>query len=254
MATHMKGSDRWMLPLSAILLVMGGLLGVQVHTQSLRTDPFGGRRTSALGEMLRSTEVQSNAKTKEIDSLRVKLAKYENAAGSDTDVSKLLAKTLAESKLQLGLVPVKGPGIVVELADSTAPIPKEMQGSDITPWVVHDYDLIQMTNELWADGAEAISINGQRIVTGSAINCAGRLIQVNHVPVAPPFIFRAIGNRQNLVAGLNMPGAIVQNLRANQLQVKVTSQEMVEVPAVEVAPRIQFAKPSLKEVAKEPTQ
>ena len=48
-----------------------------------------------------------------------------------------------------------------------------------------------------------------------------------------------------------MPSAIVQNLRANQLQVSVTAKEVVEVPAIEVAPKIQYSKPVLKEVAQE---
>jgi uncharacterized protein YlxW (UPF0749 family) len=251
MATMTKGSERWLLPLSAILLVMGGLVGLQVHTQSLRGETEIGRRTSALGEMLRSNQTQVEAYKKEIGDLRTRLAKYETTATKDEGMSQLITEELQTSRAALGLVPLRGPGITLEISDSTLPA---IKGVDAEPFLVHDWDLIQLLNELWADDAEAISVNGQRIVLGSSVICSGRLVQVNHVPISAPFVFTAIGAVDNLVSGLNIRNGVLDTMKGFGLKVKLTAHEQVELPAVSVAPKFQFARPVIKETTQEVTQ
>ena len=251
MTAMTKASERWLLPLSAILLVMGGLVGLQVHTQSLRGEMEIGRRTSALGEMLRSNQTQVEAYKKEIGDLRTRLAKYETTATKDEGMSQLITEELQTSRAALGLVPLRGPGITLEISDSTLPA---IKGVDAEPFLVHDYDLIQLLNELWADDAEAISVNGQRIVLGSSIICSGRLVQVNHVPISAPFVFTAIGTVDNLVSGLNIRNGVLDTMKGWGFKVKLTPHEQVEVPAVSVAPKFRLARPVIKEPTQEVTQ
>ncbi len=249
--TGVKGSERWLLPLSAILLVMGGLLGLQVHTQSLRGSMEVGRRTSALGEMLRSNQTQVEAYKKEIGDLRTRLAKYETTATKDEGMSKLINQELQASRASLGLVPLKGPGLTLEIGDSTLP---PIKGFDVEALLVHDSDLIQVTNELWADGAEAIAVNGQRVVLGSSFYCAGRLIQVNGVTIPAPFVFTVIGNVDNLMSGLSVRSGVLDQLKGSGLSAKLTRLEEVEVPAISVAPKLRFAHPVVRDIAQGVTQ
>lgn len=251
MAKLTKGRDGWVLPLSVILLVLGGLLGMQVHTQSQRGEMEIGRRTSALGEMLRSNQTQVEAYKKEISDLRASLAKYESQAANDQGMTKLISEELQSSRAALGLVPLKGPGIILEISDSTLPA---LKGVDAEPFLVHDYDLIQLANELWADGAEAVSVNGQRLVTGSSIICSGRLVQVNHVAISAPFVFNVIGNVDNLVSGLNIRNGVLDTMRGWGFKVKLTPKEEVQVPAISVAPKFQYARPASTTVAQEVTK
>jgi len=249
--TGVKGKDRWLLPLSAILLVMGGLLGLQVHTQSLRPRMEIGRRTSALGEMLRSNQTQVEAYKKEIGDLRMRLAKYETTAASDQGMTQLIAEDLQASRAALGLVPLKGPGITLEINDSSLPA---LKGVDVEPFLVHDWDLFEVANELWGHGAEAISVNGQRLVAGSAFVCSGRAITVNRVLISAPFVFTVIGKPDTLMSVLNTPGGELDKLRGYQLRVKLTRHAQVEAPAISVAPKFEFARPVVEDVAQGVTQ
>ncbi len=234
MAVTTKGGDRWLLPLSGILLVMGGLLGVQVHTQSQRSATAIGRNTSMLGELLSSKNEVDAQKDKEIAALRQTNTKYEKLAASGQGMTKAIQEELQRSRVALGLVPLKGPGIVLELGDSTMRVGKgEAAAGDF--FVIHDIDLIQMANELWADGAEAVALNGQRMVSGSAIVCSGRLVTVNHVAIAAPFTFTVIGNQETLESALNIRDGIIDKMRKLVFQFKLTRLVNVEVPGIAVS-------------------
>ncbi len=117
-----------------------------------------------------------------------------------------LQKELDELNKLLGLTEIKGSGIILTIRDSE-PIASKDLGIDATSSIVHDEDLRQLVNELKNAGAEAISINGQRIVTNTAINCSGSIITINGVKLNSPFEIRAIGNEASL-AGITRPGRI----------------------------------------------
>ena len=117
-----------------------------------------------------------------------------------------LQKDLDELNKLLGLTEIKGSGIILTIRDSE-PIASKDLGIDATSSIVHDEDLRQLVNELKNAGAEAISINGQRIVTNTAINCSGSIITINGVKLNSPFEIRAIGNEASL-AGISRPGRI----------------------------------------------
>ena len=72
--------------------------------------------------------------------------------------------------------------------------------------MVHNIDLVELINELKNTGAEAISINGQRITSATAIVCSGAIVTINDVKVSSPFEIRAIGKITTLVGGIERPG------------------------------------------------
>ena len=88
-----------------------------------------------------------------------------------------------------GFLPVQGPGIVVTLDDSAA------TDADMR---VRDFDLQVVVNALWFAGAEAISVNGERLAPSSAVRSAGEAVLVNLVPIAPPYVIEAIGDPTDL--------------------------------------------------------
>lgn len=103
-----------------------------------------------------------------------------------------LENSIKEGNKVLGLSEVTGEGIVITVNDS--------QSVSLSEWfldpnllIVHDIDLINIVNELKNAGAEAISINGQRIITTSAIECDGNVIKINGEKIAAPFEIKAIG-------------------------------------------------------------
>ncbi len=84
--------------------------------------------------------------------------------------------------------------------------PKSNRAFESERLIVHDYDLQLVVNELTASGAEAIAINGQRVISRTAIRCVGPTIMVNNVPIVPPFEILAVGDPGTLAGGLLLGG------------------------------------------------
>ena len=108
-----------------------------------------------------------------------------------------LREELEKANGLLGLTEITGEGIVLTVRDNDAARNKEME-INVSKALVHDEDLRQLVNELKNAGAEAISINGQRIVSSTSIICSGAIVKVNGVKLNSPFEISAIGNPSTL--------------------------------------------------------
>jgi uncharacterized protein YlxW (UPF0749 family) len=122
----------------------------------------------------------------------------ERSAGSQSQLD-ALNQALAVARLASGLDPVRGPGVVIEIADSQRPVPV---GESPTNYIVLVDDIRDIMTALWASGAEAITISGgaaeggppaERLVSTTSIYGAGSAILVNDVPLSPPYRIEAIG-------------------------------------------------------------
>lgn len=120
-----------------------------------------------------------------------------------------LQNELNEANKLLGLTEITGSGIILTLKDNEALYAKDL-GIDLNEALVHDGDLRQIINELKNAGAEAISVNGQRIVGTTAINCEGAIVTINGVKVNSPFEIKAIGNIYSL-RGIKRPRRLFIN-------------------------------------------
>ena len=229
----------------AICLVLGALLGVQVHSQRLRGDTEVGRQTGALVSMLTTSQAQLDQHQKEIERLRARVAEYELEVANERGMARLRNEELQHRQIALGLLPVGGPGIQLVLGDSTMRAGDATEAQDL--YVIHDFDLVQITNELWAAGAEAVALNGQRLIPGSAITCSTRLIRVNDVTISVPFTFLVIGNKENLMSALNIRDGMLDRLRVLQFKVELTPMDEIVIPPVAVPPQYQYAQPVTEE-------
>lgn len=97
-----------------------------------------------------------------------------------------------------GTLAISGPGIVIELDDSSV---------TRTDGNVRDIDLQVVTNSLWQAGSEGIAINGERLTSTTALRSAGEAILVNLVPLSPPYRIEAIGDPAQLQAKLSQTRA-----------------------------------------------
>lgn len=106
-----------------------------------------------------------------------------------------------------GRTPVTGPGLTVTLDDAPAdsPQPPGVHPDDL---VVHQQDIEAVVNALWAGGAEAMAIQGQRIVTTSAIRCVGNVLLLHGQVYSPPYTISAIGEPEVLRAALDASPAV----------------------------------------------
>ncbi len=139
------------------------------------------------------------------------LNSYREEAQKNSDGTKSMSAELERYKILAGLTDVEGEGITVVLNDSTS---KVDTSKDIASYILHDSDLRTIVNELKASDAEAISINGERIIFSSEIRCVGPTIIINSNKYAPPFTIKAIGDSDMLSAALNLKGGIVDQLKS----------------------------------------
>ena len=108
-------------------------------------------------------------------------------------------------------------------------------------------DLLKVINELRAAGAEAISINGQRLTATSEIRCAGPTVSVNNVRSAPPFEICAIGSIHDLENAINMRGGVADTLKVWGINMTLQSSDNVWIPAYKNPISYKYATQSAKQ-------
>jgi uncharacterized protein YlxW (UPF0749 family) len=143
-----------------------------------------------------------------------------------------------------GMTPLEGPGVIITIDDSAK---KAKMENDPNLYLVHDEDILKVVNELRAAGAEALSINGQRLTANSEIRCAGPTISVNNVRSAPPFEIRAIGDKDNLVNSINMRGGVADSLKVWGINLTIQPLDNVWIPAYKATTKYKLATTSSKE-------
>ena len=134
---------------------------------------------------------------------------------------------IVELKLKAGLLPLEGEGIIVKLEDSTR---AAIVGENPNLYVIHDEDILRVVNELRAAGAEAISINGQRLIGTSEIRCAGPTLSVNNVRSAAPFEISAIGDKKALENSVKMRGGVKDTLNVWGIRLEIETSDEVYIP------------------------
>src|SRR5690554_1549342 len=137
------------------------------------------------------------------ENYRTKIKEYENAALQEGDITELILKEIEEYKLLSGVVDVQGPGIILIMDDATRDL---YEGEDPNNVLVHNIDVLNIINDLKIAGAEAISVNGQRLMSNSEIDCSGYTIKINNEEYGMPIIIKAIGEPKQLEASIKGPG------------------------------------------------
>jgi uncharacterized protein YlxW (UPF0749 family) len=144
-----------------------------------------------------------------------------------------------------GLQPVSGPALTVTLNDAP-PLPGKQRGSVPPDYlVVHQQDVQAVVNALWAGGAEAMTLQGQRVISTSAVRCVGNTLLLHGVVYSPPYTVQAIGDVSRLQAALDAaPDVIIykQYVAAYQLGYKVEREGAVTMPAFTGALSLAYAR------------
>lgn len=230
----MLAKKQWQWPVAFVCLCLGFLLAVLIKTQITLNRPILTRRVDTLMAVLAQTIKEKNSLEEEIDSLRKVVA-----GSSNRVTNRELVSELQRLQVLAGLTKVSGPGVVITLNDSDRPA-RQDEVQDV--FIIHDDDLLHTVNELRAAGAEAIAINGQRIVANTAIRCSGPTILINTTMVAPPFVIEAIGDKEDLMQ-LDMRGGLLDSLRRWGIRVEIAAKERLELPAYTGSVIAQYAKP-----------
>lgn len=165
----------------------------------------------------------------------------ENIAQGDDNIIDILINDIRYNKIHSGLTPLNGPGITITMYDN----PEERDwGFDFNDDVIHDSDILTIINDLRIAGAEAISINGERVVSTSEIKCGGPIIRINGRSSGTPFVVKAIGDPSLLYASVNAPGTNGDILRnVYQIGFETTIEDLIKIPAYTRVPNFTYARP-----------
>lgn len=174
--------------------VVVAVFGVLVSTAAVQTSRNADVDDAGRATLIERIENQRDRVSRQQD--RIARLRSRNSAVGDqlttlTASVEAVGARLARLRVSTGFVAVEGEGVRVSVDDADTGDPNG---------IVRDNDLALLVNGLWSAGAEAISVNGQRITAMTSIRTSGRAIEVNSVGIAPPYTVLAIGDRSSLQA------------------------------------------------------
>ena len=175
-------------------------------------------------QVLRMKERYDNA-SNDLVNAQKELEKVRQSATQDDETAEAKEQELKENNMILGNTDVTGEGVEIVLADAVN-ISSSLSASD---QIIHYGDIQDVVNELRNAGAEAIEVNGQRIVNTSAITCEGNIIKINGERIGSPFTIKAIGSKDLLYGALERAGSILDWIRDAGNTATVTKQDNITI-------------------------
>ncbi len=212
-----------------VFLILGTVMSMQVRSIVSLNNQNASRSLNDIGELKSSIESQREVGQKlkeQVDEKEKKREEYLKSSIESKNNIYLsnLKRELDEVKFKSGLTDVKGSGIIVTLDDAEARI-----SEDESSLIIHDMDIVKVLNEIKKAGAQAISINNERVVSLTEQICAGPTIRINRRKYSTPFEIKAIGNQDDLYNGVEN-SEIVYLLLKDKIRVSVKKVEDLVVP------------------------
>lgn len=214
MSARRLPADRWRLGVPLVALATGLLFATSAST-ARGTD----LRATQITDL--SSVVNQNSERIAASQARITVLQAEvnegtvRAAAADQLVAQAQERA-APLEAPAGLTAVRGPGLRVELND--AGDVEDADPDELNALIVHQSDVQAVVNALWAGGAEAMTIMGQRVIATSAVRCVGNTLLFNGEVYSPPFIIEGIGPSDRMRAALNRsPGVLLFTQAAKYL-------------------------------------
>ncbi|MFJ6783649.1 DUF881 domain-containing protein [Streptomyces yangpuensis] len=221
--------SRAQLIVALLLFVLGLGLAIQVRSNSDSSALRGARQE----DLVRILD-ELDGRTKRLEDEKQRLEDQRRELESSSNQAEEARKQTVEKERQLGIlagtVAAQGPGITLKITDPTGQVQSDQ--------------LLDTLQELRAAGAEAIQINGVRIVAGSYFSDENGGVGIDGKKITQPYEFKVIGKPQDLEPALNIPGGVVQTLEKEQATVAVTRSAKIVVDALRAAKQPDYARSS----------
>ncbi len=236
----------WRIGPPLVVLVSGALFAISADN-SEGTDLRPGRYTDLAS--LVDTEAD------EYDALEERVADLKQQVDSltdqvdDEDVRRIQGE-IDGLRDPAGLEPREGTGVTVVLSDAPEDLIEQAVEDDVNPnlLVVHQQDIQAVVNAMWAGGATAVTIEGQRVITTTGIKCEGNAVQLQGVPYPQPYEIQAVGNADAIEAALDADSRVSayrEDAADPALQVgwDLDVEDHVEAPAYAGLLNLSYAEP-----------
>jgi uncharacterized protein YlxW (UPF0749 family) len=239
---RLRSIPSWQITLGAALLGLGFLIAAQLAAEGPRVRYTTQERSPLVETATQLQQRQEELKARILE-LRSSIQSTEQAGEGSAELVRQLNDELQDARIAAGLIPLTGTGIVLQLEDSVEPVGP---GADQADYLVGARDVRSVVEELWAAGAEAIAVNGERITPTTAIIDVGPSILVNAAYLAGPYQVTAIGP-DDLYPRLGGSPGFVDLIRTRAqgfgIQVSVAEPESVDIPAFAGTVTLRYARP-----------
>ena len=223
----MKMSKKFIIILFIMAFILTFAISAQINTvRNYNTVVTGNYEQNNLRAQVLKYKEKYDAIIKETESVDNELKKEIEKATNNNSELEQENNEITDGNKMIGLSEVTGTGVKITIADSTLEASKSLNPSNL---LVHDIDILSVVNELKNAGAEAISINGQRVVLTTFIMCGGNIININGEKIGSPFVINAIGSPEAL-ANLNRPGGTLETLKERKLRVSLEKSNNITIP------------------------
>jgi len=219
---------RAQLIVALLLFGLGFGLAVQVASNSDSGNALRGARQEDLVRILDELDDRSQRLEDEKQGLEKQQQELENSSDQAEEARKQTVEKERQLGILAGTVAAQGPGITMTIEDRKGAVEADM--------------LLDAIQELRAAGAEAIQVNGVRVVADTFLTESGGGVSVDGNKIDAPYRFKVIGNPQDLEPALNIPGGVVQTLEKEQATVVVERSGKIVVDALREAKRPDYAR------------
>jgi len=232
-------------PLVLILpaLLFGLLVSVQWRTQLERSE-LTVRYNAPLLDAAKSLQNEQEALKTQLADLRSQLDTIQRGAATQSTASRDLQARIEELRSASGLTERTGEGVQIVLDDARA---TTAQSGNVDKSICHSTDLTDIINAAWRGGAQAIAVNGERVVGTTSVYCVGSTIMVNGTLMSPAFTVTVIGPQNELLSAYDDPNElkdIKQRRDVYGLGFRVTRASGLRVPAYAGALNVRVATPT----------
>ena len=197
---------KWRTSLIMGFIILGILLSTSFYAQQKFHETGPASRKENLMNSVEELERERERLKEELMELRKETEDYEKRAAANEGILTSFTQENEELKKAAGLTGLKGPGVEVTLADSVQ-LPEFENPNN---YIIHDYDLRLAVNALLNGGAQGVDINGQRLISTSAIRCAGNTVMINSTRLSSPYKIKAVGDQDRLLKMLQEDDGFVQ--------------------------------------------
>src|SRR5688572_655035 len=195
-------------------------------------------RRYRLADLIEQQQSETARLRREVAELRSDVDRQRQAAASRSGGAETRQEQLDDIAELAGLTALRGPGLRVTLDDSDLDEPPS--GANVNDLVIHSQDVQAVVNALWRSGAEAVSINGQRLVGTSAVLCVGNTLLLNGTVHSPPYEVSAIGASRDRFDADRLIRRLREAASAFGLQVSVERSSELDVPAYRGATKVTY--------------
>lgn len=210
-----------------LTIILGFLISVQIKNLNNRDKYASIDDITEYKQIIDKEKAEIENIKSLIDDYKTKINEFSDTKIKDGDITQLLEEEIKEYKTVSGFTDVYGPGVTIIIDDAT----RELIDGENPNWLlVHDMDVLNIINDLRVAGAEAISINGQRILSSTEISCSGYTIEINGTDYGHPYIIRAIGEPRYLEAAINGPNTTGFWLKEFGIFVEVNTKTYIKIP------------------------